>query len=1295
MATLDQFTNKYQVQKTLRFRLIPNEKTKEHITKRGFIDADKVLNEKYHLVKPLIDNIHKAFIDETLKKIVYNWQTLGDAIVNFKKSNTVENKNKVIFEQEKARKTIVDWFEGKAGSDSCKREQKEAFKKLFGKEIFNKLLINDSSGLTKEEKELVKSFDGFTTYFMGFNESRKNIYSKEAKSTAVAFRIVNDNFSKFLYDCETYSEITEKYPMFFDDMENEYQKAGLLKQARLKDIFNIGYYNNVLGQEQIDIFNQIIGGIAGAAGSKKLKGINEVINIAMQQNKEISEFLKHRKRKMSMLFKQILSDRNTLSFVGETFTDEQEVILAVAEFSQSLNDKAILKKCKELFEEFSQFDDEKIYINNKYLSSVSQILTGNWNSLRDNIFEKKVKLLGDKPTKKQIALIENNVKNNDFAISIIKSFTYDLVNKEGKETTIMQYANFVLEQLNVAIECIKKPLPKTLKSSDEKALIKSKLDALQLLLHLLQPFKVTDEYEKNLDFYDSFDNIYQTLENIIPLYNKVRNFVTKKTYSIEKFRLNFSKPTLANGWDKNKENEYCTIILLKDNNYFLGIMNPYDRPDIENSVNSSENNVYKKMLYKQFQDFAKMMPKCSTQMKEVHQHFEKSDEDYILGGENFNYPLTITKEIYDLNNVEENEKKKFQIDYYRETGDYKAYRQALNLWINFAKDFISKYKSTAIYDSSSLLPTDKYERLDEFYSDLNNLFYGISYESIPVEKIDDWVKTGKLYLFQIYNKDFSDKTTGKPNIHTLYWKSIFDPQNLQNVVIKLNGHAGLFFRPKSDIEKIYHKEGSKLVNRKCEGKPIDEKIYKEIYSYVNGRFSDDDRLSPEAKEILPRIKIRDAKHDIVKDKRYLEEQYFFHVPITLNFKQPNVSRSFNENVQSFLRRNKDINIIGLDRGERNLIYAVVINQKGEIVERQQISFNTINEYDYYIKLEQREKERISAKQSWEAVGKIKELKEGYLSLVIRKIADMMVKYNAIVVMENLNKGFKRIRGGISEKSVYQKFEKMLIDKLNYLVFKERLYSEPGSVLKAYQLTDKFESFEKMSTQCGFLFYVPAAYTSKIDPTTGFANIIRMDGITNKETKKDFICKFDSLRYNSSDKNFELVCNLDNFKTYATSYIKSWELCIKGKRIIYDRQTKSYVDKYPAQDLKNILDEFKVLYSNNQNIIEQLKSIKANSDNIQLFDTIYRAIAETLQMRNSNRLTREDYIISPVRNKQGNFFDSRNNIDNLPKDADANGAYHIALKGLYLLKQINEAPDGKKIKMTIPHEDWFKFMQSRY
>ena len=46
------------------------------------------------------------------------------------------------------------------------------------------------------------------------------------------------------------------------------------------------------------------------------------------------------------------------------------------------------------------------------------------------------------------------------------------------------------------------------------------------------------------------------------------------------------------------------------------------------------------------------------------------------------------------------------------------------------------------------------------------------------------VDEGRLYLFQIYNKDFSmkKKEKGTDNLHTLYWKALFDEKNLKDVV---------------------------------------------------------------------------------------------------------------------------------------------------------------------------------------------------------------------------------------------------------------------------------------------------------------------------------------------------------------------------------------------------------------------------------------------------------------------------------------------------------------------------------
>ena len=150
--------------------------------------------------------------------------------------------------------------------------------------------------------------------------------------------------------------------------------------------------------------------------------------------------------------------------------------------------------------------------------------------------------------------------------------------------------------------------------------------------------------------------------------------------------------------------------------------------------------------------------------------------------------------------------------------------------------------------------TKSYEDISYFYREVQNQGYKITFHKIPEDYIDGLVETGELHLFQIYNKDFSDKSNGKgmPNLHTLYFKALFDERNLSNVVYKLNGEAEMFYRKKSIKEKdtVIHPKGQVLNNKN----PLAEKN--------TSQFS----------------------YDLVKDKRFTKRQFLLHIPITTNFK---------------------------------------------------------------------------------------------------------------------------------------------------------------------------------------------------------------------------------------------------------------------------------------------------------------------------------------------------------------------------------------------------------------------------
>lgn len=85
------------------------------------------------------------------------------------------------------------------------------------------------------------------------------------------------------------------------------------------------------------------------------------------------------------------------------------------------------------------------------------------------------------------------------------------------------------------------------------------------------------------------------------------------------------------------------------------------------------------------------------------------------------------------------------------------------------------------------------------------------------------------------------------------------------------------------------------------------------------------------------------------------------------------------------------------------------------------------------------------------------------------------------------------------------------------------------------------------------------------------------------------------------------------------------------------------------------------------------------------------------MRNSiTGRTDVDYIISPVINNEGTFYDSRKYLDEitLPQDADANGAYNIARKALWIIEKLKESPDEElnKVKLAITQREWLEYAQ---
>ena len=85
------------------------------------------------------------------------------------------------------------------------------------------------------------------------------------------------------------------------------------------------------------------------------------------------------------------------------------------------------------------------------------------------------------------------------------------------------------------------------------------------------------------------------------------------------------------------------------------------------------------------------------------------------------------------------------------------------------------------------------------------------------------------------------------------------------------------------------------------------------------------------------------------------------------------------------------------------------------------------------------------------------------------------------------------------------------------------------------------------------------------------------------------------------------------------------------------------------------------------------------------------------MRNSiTGRTDVDYIISPVKNAAGRFYDSRKAASDLPCDADANGAYNIARKVLLFIRRLQAQEESNLMNKDlekITNAQWLSFVQN--
>ncbi len=1338
------FVGKYSLSKTLRFELKPVGKTLENMRNRFGYDkelqtflCDQKIEDAYRVLKPVLDRIHENFITASLESDEANRISFG-SYLNFYR-NRKDTKEKLFEGEEKKLRaefskcffSAAEEFKKSAGKNAKKKDilKESGFKVLTEAGIMEYVRKNAeefSDILPAEEiREHLKTFSGFFTYFSGFNQNRENYYAtKDEKKTAIATRIVHENLPTF---CENilifegrkseYESVYEKLKSLGKILEMKDGETGEMKSciSISPEVFDISSFNAYLSQCGIETYNEAI------------SNANFLINLYNYNQRQSDR--KTELKSFKTLYKQIGCGKRGTFIEAIACERELEKKEVTDESLESLFRKAadagkkyflersedgIIRSISDLGRYLRERESfEGIYWSKVALNTISSRYLANWHELQDRLVSEKVFKKAEKGSDERAKIPEAIELGKLFSVidadapkewrnegavfrsSIFEDFEGERGerNKRYKEVIAKSSSpsrallGMILSDMEMSAEAFVSDAENVLglasySNENGKESIKPWLDSMLGAVRIAQYFDVRPDKVAKTKGDPMESELAEGLKTVLhsadadwfQFYDLTRNFLTKKPQDEamkNKLRLNFGKGNLLNGWAETgaeKKAQYRGYILRNREKYFLGI-STHDEflseevfPDILSTDDTDT--FYEKLVYKKL-DWAKNI--VGGQVYSAH-----SKKEYGV------------KRSFKEGKVALSEK------------EHVRFIQGL-----LQERYLKKYPTLQplINEEMSSL-----ENLKQSFLRLNVGGMGfVHIKKIAVECGNKLINKNKqsLFLFEISSKDCGKKATGKKNLHSIYWEYLFSKENLSKQTFDLGAFARVFHRKQNSALK------EKKLKVGYEGKPwiIEKKRFTKYSSLI-------------------------AENRIVSDDD--GKAFFFHCPIKINREAPSYRETkfavpvINKEVGKLLLSNESLMFLGIDRGEKHLAYYSLVDSKGKLVEQGTLNIPFLDkdgnrrivrvigvdgkEYlcrDYNELLEARAGDRDFARKNWKTIGTIKELKNGYISQVVRRIVDIAVERGAFIVLENLSVGFMRGRQKI-EKSVYQKLELALAKKLNFLVDKSAKPGEIGSVTRALQLTPPVNTFSDIKNQFGIMLYVRANYTSQTDPLTGWRKTVYLKGGSEEHIRKEIQDAFEDIRFDGKDYVFEYVEKIDKGK----APLKSWALYsgINGKSLDRFRGKNTSgrweIERY---DVAKMLETLFSGYDKKRSIREQMERempLKKIEDDPRIakysaYEQLRFAIDLIQQIRNTGKEGDErdaDFLQSPVRSANGEHFDSRVVADkerrgetiSLPVSGDANGAYNIARKGILMAEHIRR--DGYKV--YISDDEWAVWLDSK-
>ncbi len=1254
MNELKKLKKLFPVSKTYSFALLPVWKTLETINRNGFIGIAEDESRTRPVVISAIDEFHrKALADIFSSKGLQHagdgmWRDVIDA-----------------WRARKADKEGQDrWKETYYGLEQMFLDVMAAHP-LYGlvtastpSKILKEVIVPAAAGTVREEA--ARYYASHATILQDYQKARTFLY-KSTKKGSPFHRAVMENMPRFEENIRSWNEILDKLPGAAAAF-SEVTAAMDLRGVPVEAFFDEDSYGLFLTEPRIAVYNALINGWND--GKTQHKGLRAYILEAMQQDKTL------KLPDLQKLHHQILSGRETLSYIPRTATSDDDVWNAIDAFFDGMRTMDVQNTAYGVLSVLAAggYDTAAVSIDARDVAFLSNVIFDNWRKGKDALRDLAAKRWPTNKDKRDAFMKKERFCLDDLDEAFadagydggIAGKILDLFVRDAPLVGVAESEIRNLRDGGATLDVGKK----------SNGLLADALYDAKRGYRIVSLLGVRDEKKAKLTdarLLEDLDDVFAAWGAIIPVMNLTRSWCTRKPYSNEKVRLYLNNSRLLSGWSWGKDggniNTSAAAFAWIEGKLHLLIR-------LTGEKKRSETFKYTDLLrgeggvtlaVQEKMDCMKAFPSMLC-AKVNRQYISITDED-VAAIKAEKHKQNKTHPVADMALVAR------MIGFMHELWDkHPSFRN-----LSFPRHDPSMYNSW-----------------NDFVEECSEHAYLMTTKEVSLDQVKRAVDEGRMLCFSVYSKDLERMYKGYdikylPSIHLV--DAIRGDHDT-----KLCGGAALYFRKKSIDRPVVHKTGSFIVDKRTNDEkhePIPEKVWKEIYLFKNGRLPRE-RMSAEAVKWLEsgRVTVKQATFDIVKDYSFTVDRFLLHVPVTLQCScdpgTKDIAGLVNGRVDEAVAAGAGRHIIGINRGENNLLYVVVTDPDGRIVEQR--SLNVVGGMDYGARIMDRVRNMRDQQRRWEDMDRVSPIKEGYVASVLPEIYKLILKYDALVAIENLDMNFTNSRAQLGQ-TIYRKFENMLLDKLSYLVPDVK-----GAPYEALQLSP---GAKQTKYRGGVVYLMSPWATSGLDPKTGWLNMLPIAAANTADKKRALFGNMDSVTRDGNG-DWHLSFDYANYGVEKAGIRTSWTVTSAGERL--ERISREVKAKDEFGNLKTyfVADTQRICPSRlfddavggdfSGDLKEKLAGLKGDA-----LDTAVRALTLTLQTRNCIIGDTRGRYVSPVEGSVRGF-DTDSARDDEPLCTDAVTAYNLARKLRFLLQEQRDAADGKEV-LFLDGDRWLTLAQS--